>query len=188
MAIKQNPPVQIANLNIPVTQENQVVARSALLPQANLAVSETVMRENLEAFPGRRVPGFSGCSGPFGLFEGGAGSSAAKSEADVAGSGIDWAREEVTQARGRFQAGVASNIEAITAQDELARADDNRIVALCRCNRARRFGPRHRTNGIFVMRPTSRDRKGVVLKLPSRNEPRAHPAATTPSRDREGAV
>ncbi len=49
---------------------------------------------------------------------------------DVANLGVDLAREEVTQARDRFQAGVANNIEVITAQDELARANDNQIVAL----------------------------------------------------------
>ena len=51
--------------------------------------------------------------------------------------GVDLAREEVTQARDRFQAGVANNIEVITAQDELARANDNQIVALYRYNQAR---------------------------------------------------
>jgi hypothetical protein len=44
-ALKQNPQVQVANLNTAVNQENQMVARSALLEQANLAVSEG--RENL---------------------------------------------------------------------------------------------------------------------------------------------
>ncbi len=72
MALKQNPQVQIANLNIAVTQENQIVARSALLPQANFAVSETAQRDNLEAFLGMRVPGFPEHSGPFWLFQGGA--------------------------------------------------------------------------------------------------------------------
>ncbi|HEX5227567.1 MAG TPA: TolC family protein [Bryobacteraceae bacterium] len=72
MALKQNPQVQIANLNVAVTQENQIVARSALLPQANLAVSESVLRTNLEAFLGMRVHGFPQHSGPFWLFEGGA--------------------------------------------------------------------------------------------------------------------
>jgi outer membrane protein TolC len=62
---------------------------------------------------------------------------AAKSEVDVANLGIDLAREEVTQARDRFQAGVANNIEVITAQDELARANDNQIAALYRYNQAR---------------------------------------------------
>jgi outer membrane protein TolC len=61
----------------------------------------------------------------------------AKSEVDVANLGIDLARQEVTQARDRFQAGVANNIEVITAQDELARANDNQIVALYRYNQAR---------------------------------------------------
>jgi outer membrane protein TolC len=62
---------------------------------------------------------------------------AARNEVTVANSGIDLAREEVTQARDRFQAGVANNIEVITAQDELARANDNQIGALYRYNQAR---------------------------------------------------
>jgi outer membrane protein len=62
---------------------------------------------------------------------------AAKNEVDVANLGIDLARQEVTQARDRFQAGVANNIEVITAQDELARANDNQIVALYTYNQAR---------------------------------------------------
>ena len=41
------------------------------------------------------------------------------------------------QARDRFQAGVANNIEVVTAQDELARANDNQIGALYRFNQAR---------------------------------------------------
>jgi outer membrane protein TolC len=75
-ALKQNPQVQIANLNTAVTQESQIVTRSALLPQANLAVSEAVMRENLEAFLGMRVAGFPQHSGPFRLFQGGGNGSA----------------------------------------------------------------------------------------------------------------
>ena len=71
MALKQNPEVQIANLNTAVTQENQIVARSALLPQANLAVSEAVMRENLEALIGAKIAAFPEHSGPFWLFQGG---------------------------------------------------------------------------------------------------------------------
>ena len=45
--------------------------------------------------------------------------------------------EEVAQARDRFQAGVANNLEVITAQDELARANDNQIGALYRYNQSR---------------------------------------------------
>lgn len=62
---------------------------------------------------------------------------AARSEVDVANQGVDLAQQEVTQARDRFQAGVANNIEVITAQDELARANDNQITALYRYGQAR---------------------------------------------------
>jgi len=43
----------------------------------------------------------------------------------------------VDQARDRFKAGVANNIEVIQAQDALARANDNQIAALYRFNQAR---------------------------------------------------
>jgi outer membrane protein TolC len=62
---------------------------------------------------------------------------AARNEVTVANLGIQLAREEVTEARDRFQAGVANNIEVITAQDELSRANDNQIGALYRYNQAR---------------------------------------------------
>jgi outer membrane protein TolC len=61
----------------------------------------------------------------------------ARNEVTVANSGVQLAREEVSQARDRFQAGVANNLEVITAQDELARANDNQIGALYRYNQAR---------------------------------------------------
>ncbi len=62
---------------------------------------------------------------------------AAQNEVDVANQGVDLAREEVIEARDRFQAGVANNIEVITAQDELSRANDNQIAALYRYSQAR---------------------------------------------------
>ncbi len=62
---------------------------------------------------------------------------AARDEVEVANSGIQLAHEEVGQARDRFQAGVANNIEVITAQDELSRASDNQIDALYRFNQSR---------------------------------------------------
>jgi outer membrane protein len=61
----------------------------------------------------------------------------ARHEVDVANQGVKLAQEEVTQARDRFQAGVANNIEVVTAQDELARANDNQIAALYRYNQSR---------------------------------------------------
>lgn len=62
---------------------------------------------------------------------------AARNEVDVANLGMKLAREEVEQARDRFQAGVANNIEVITARDALTRANDNQIGALYRYNQAR---------------------------------------------------
>jgi outer membrane protein TolC len=50
---------------------------------------------------------------------------------------VELAKEEVSQARDRFQAGVANNIEVIAAQNTLARANDNQILALYRFNQAR---------------------------------------------------
>ncbi|MCU1234146.1 MAG: outer rane efflux protein [Candidatus Solibacter sp.] len=61
----------------------------------------------------------------------------ARGEVDVANLGIQLARQEVEQARDRFQAGVANNVEVIQAQDSLARASDNQIAALYRYNQAR---------------------------------------------------
>ena len=61
----------------------------------------------------------------------------ARSEVQVANLGVQLAKEEVDQARDRFKAGVANNIEVIQAQDALARANDNQIIALYRFNQAR---------------------------------------------------
>jgi len=61
----------------------------------------------------------------------------ARHEVDVANLGVRLAQEEVVQARDRFQAGVANNIEVVSAQDALARANDNQIAALYRYNQAR---------------------------------------------------
>jgi len=41
------------------------------------------------------------------------------------------------QPRDRFRAGVANNIEVVTGQDDLARANDNRIAELYSYNQAR---------------------------------------------------
>jgi outer membrane protein TolC len=61
----------------------------------------------------------------------------ARSEVQVANLGVGLAQEEVSQARDRFKSGVANNIEVVTAQDALARANDNQIAALYRFNQAR---------------------------------------------------
>jgi outer membrane protein len=61
----------------------------------------------------------------------------ARNEVQVANLGVQLAKEEVDQARDRFNAGVANNIEVIQAQNALARANDNQIIALYRFNQAR---------------------------------------------------
>jgi outer membrane protein len=61
----------------------------------------------------------------------------ARNEVKVANLGVQLSNEEVDQARDRFRAGVANNIEVIQAQDSLARANDNQIAALYRFNQAR---------------------------------------------------
>ena len=60
----------------------------------------------------------------------------ARNEVGVAKLGIELSNQEVDQARDRFRAGVANNIEVIQAQDSLARANDNQIAALYRFNQA----------------------------------------------------
>ena len=62
---------------------------------------------------------------------------AARSSVEVANLGYKLAQEEVAQAQRRFQAGVTTNVEVITAQDALARASDNQIAALFQFNLSR---------------------------------------------------
>jgi outer membrane protein TolC len=72
---------------------------------------------------------------------------AAKRAVTVADLGLDLANDEVGQAERRFTAGVTTNIEVITAQDELARASDNQIQASPGTWRARFLGARARDPG-----------------------------------------
>jgi outer membrane protein len=62
---------------------------------------------------------------------------AARNSVEVANLGYKLAQEEVAQAQRRFQAGVTTNVEVITAQDALARASDNQIAALFQFNLSR---------------------------------------------------
>jgi outer membrane protein len=61
----------------------------------------------------------------------------ARNSVEVANVGMTLANDEVAQAQRRFQAGVTTNIEVITAQDAFARASDNQIEALYRFNQSR---------------------------------------------------
>ncbi|MGH9782378.1 MAG: TolC family protein, partial [Candidatus Acidiferrales bacterium] len=61
----------------------------------------------------------------------------ARNQVQVANLGVDLANQEVQQSRDRFKAGVADNIEVVTAQDALARANENQISALYQYNQSR---------------------------------------------------
>jgi outer membrane protein TolC len=51
-------------------------------------------------------------------------------QVDVASQGQDLAKRELQMTRDRFEEGTANNVEVITAQDELARAEENYILAV----------------------------------------------------------
>jgi outer membrane protein TolC len=61
----------------------------------------------------------------------------AAQEVAVAEQGRALAERELELARERFQAGVTNNVEVITAQEALARAQENRILALSRYSDAK---------------------------------------------------
>ena len=71
LALRQNPDVQIANLNIAQSVQNQAIARSGLLPQIGLAASDTLRRGNTEAQLGERIPFLPGHIGPFSVIQAG---------------------------------------------------------------------------------------------------------------------
>ena len=54
----------------------------------------------------------------------------ANEQVNVAREGQELARRELELAQDRFQTGTANNVEVVTAQDELARAEENYILAV----------------------------------------------------------
>jgi len=76
VALRQNPQVAIANLNLVESDENRKLARAGLLPQASFSASDKVTRGNLEAFLGKSIPGFPQHNGPFWAIQAGPGFSA----------------------------------------------------------------------------------------------------------------
>ncbi len=69
LALKENPQVQIANLNVAQSGQDDAIARAALLPQAGIEVYDRIQRFNLEAFIGRSFPGSPQHAGPFQTFQ-----------------------------------------------------------------------------------------------------------------------
>src|ERR1035438_3055056 len=73
LALRQNPQVILANLDISQSRQDTRIARSALLPQVNGTLGEGVHRFNIETAFGSRFPGLSEHAGPFWVFQGGLG-------------------------------------------------------------------------------------------------------------------
>jgi outer membrane protein len=60
----------------------------------------------------------------------------ARREVTVAEGAVQLAKEELVQAKDRYEAGVAINLEVTSAQETLARANDSQIAALYKYNQA----------------------------------------------------
>jgi outer membrane protein len=138
LALKQSPDVQIAVLNLAESRQDKTLARSGLLPQADMRVSEQAERVNLQALFGRPFPGLPQHIGPFGIFQAGPGFSfpvfdltafrrwqEASHESQASGHDVENAREQivlmvVSQYLGSLQA--AANVTAVQSQVQLAQA------------------------------------------------------------------
>src|SRR5580704_4165770 len=138
LALKQNPTAQIAILTAAESVEDRNVARAALLPQASLNVTDAVERLNLQAFLGKKIPGFPEHDGPFQVFSAGPGFSApvfdltlfrryqAARETAIAGKADSLSTREqvillvVSQYIGTLRA--VANVEASQSRVELAQA------------------------------------------------------------------
>ena len=138
LALKQNPTTQIAILTAAESVEDRNVARAALLPQASLNVTDAVERINLQAFLGKKIPGFPEHGGPFQVFSAGPGFSApvfdltlfrryqAARETAIAGQADSLSTREqvillvVSQYIGTLRA--VANVQASQSRVELAQA------------------------------------------------------------------
>ena len=82
----------------------------------------------------------------------------AAQQVTVAEQGRELAQKELSLSQDRFEAGTANNVEVITAQDELARADENYIVAVtshvdAKCALARSLGDTEKNILVFLGNP-----------------------------------
>jgi outer membrane protein len=71
LAVKQNTTAQIAILTAAQGVQDKNTARAELLPHADLNVNDSVQRINLQAFLGKKIPGFPEHGGPFQVFQAG---------------------------------------------------------------------------------------------------------------------
>src|SRR5262249_47691432 len=68
-----NPQVILANLGVSQSENDQKIAKSALLPQVSGNVGEAVHRVNLDTAIGFKFPNFAQHVGPYYVFQGGVG-------------------------------------------------------------------------------------------------------------------
>jgi outer membrane protein len=138
LALKQNPQVQIGVLQAAQAKQDQNIARADLLPQAELNVSDAVLRANIETAFGSKIPGFAEHLGPFQIFNAGPSASvpildfaawsrlhAARENTSAAHAGEQSIREEivlqtVSQYLGALRA--AAQVKAAQTRIELAQA------------------------------------------------------------------
>jgi outer membrane protein len=69
LALKQNPFVVLANLDVAQSQQDRAIARAGLLPQAGATLGESVHRLNLNTALGTSIPGFPQHVGPYEVFQ-----------------------------------------------------------------------------------------------------------------------
>jgi outer membrane protein len=138
LALKENPQVQIAVLNVAESKQDRTIARSGLLPQADLRVTESAVRENIDALFGKPFPGIPQHIGPFAVFQAGPGFSfpvldltafrrwqSASQEVQASGHDSENVREQtvllvVSQYLGSLKA--SANVTAARSRVQLAQA------------------------------------------------------------------
>ena len=64
-ALKQNPSIQIANLQAAEAKEGKRITPAGLLPQAQVVLGEDIQRFNIESIIGQRIPTIAQHVGPF---------------------------------------------------------------------------------------------------------------------------
>ncbi len=104
----------------------------------------------------------------------------AEEQVKVAEAGLSLSQSEFTQARRRYDAGVASSLEVTDAQTRLERARDNRIAALFNHNVARfDLGQATGTIQAMVRKEPSGEVTPPMMNEPKAREPEGAPPSTT---------
>ena len=67
LALKQNLDLQIANIETATRQQDRLIVRSALLPQASVEADDSVNRHNIRALLGTQIPIVPHSIGPYGV-------------------------------------------------------------------------------------------------------------------------